>query len=85
MRKCVRALRAKPNIAATSRKVAEYAVDLVLVRDSSPRTVTSGSARQSAPIRSTTSSGISTGSLTRRTARSVPGVRVATPRNGSLS
>jgi hypothetical protein len=39
----------------------EYAVDLASIRGSSIRTVTSGSARQSALIRSKMSFGISTG------------------------
>ena len=43
----------------------DSAVDLALVRDSSSRTVTSGSARQSVRMRSTMSSGTSTGALTR--------------------
>ena len=52
----------------------ECAVDLALVRDSSTRTVTSGSARQSARTRSTMSSGTSTGALTRAPQRiTIPG------------
>ena len=43
----------------------ECAVDLAVLRDSSTRTVTSGSARHSVRIRPTMSAGISTGALTR--------------------
>jgi hypothetical protein len=42
----------------------DHAVDLALLRDRSTRTVTSGSARHSALIRSTMSAGTSTGALT---------------------
>src|SRR5580692_10193298 len=43
----------------------DHAVDLCLTSEPSTRTVTSGSARQSMRIRSTISSGTSTGALTR--------------------